>query len=76
MFIVLAAKILVFAGAMVVIGCAALATGNVFGNFLLAVSRNPLEKDVLFSNAMIGFVLIESFVFTALLVCVAVRFAL
>lgn len=76
MFIVLAAKILVFAASMTVMACAALATGHVFGSFLIALARNPLEKDVLFSNAMIGFVLIESFVFTALLVCVVVRFIL
>jgi F0F1-type ATP synthase membrane subunit c/vacuolar-type H+-ATPase subunit K len=73
MFIVTAAKIGVFAFFMVVVGCAALATGNVFGSFLIAMSRNPAEKDGLFSNAMIGFVLIESFVFTALIIGFAVN---
>jgi|JI9StandDraft_1071089.scaffolds.fasta_scaffold795414_2 F0F1-type ATP synthase membrane subunit c/vacuolar-type H+-ATPase subunit K len=76
MFIVMAAKIGVFAALMIVVGCAALATGNVFGNFLVAMSRNPAERDGLFSNAMIGFVLIESFVFTAAIICVIVYIAL
>ena len=75
MFIVTAAKIMTFAFAMFPVAFAALATGVIFGCFLLALARNPLEKDVLFSNAMIAFVLVESFVFTALLVCVIVRIA-
>lgn len=76
MFIISAAKITVFAFMMLTIAFAALATGLVFGCFLLAMARNPLEKDALFANAMIGFVLVESFVFTALLVSIAVQFAL
>ncbi len=76
MFIISAAKISVFAFMMLTIAFAALATGLVFGCFLLAMARNPLEKDALFANAMIGFVLVESFVFTALLVSIAVQFAL
>lgn len=76
MFIISAAKISVFAFMMLTVAFAALATGVVFGCFLLAMARNPLEKDALFANAMIGFVLVESFVFTALLVSIAVQFAL
>ena len=76
MFIISAAKISVFAFMMITVAFAALATGLVFGCFLLAMARNPLEKDALFANAMIGFVLVESFVFTALLVSIAIQFAL
>lgn len=75
-FIVTAAKISLFAFMMLTIAFAALATGLIFGCFLIAMARNPLEKDALFANAMIGFVLVESFVFTALLVCIAVQFVL
>lgn len=75
-FIVAAAKISLFAFLMFTISFAALATGLIFGCFLLAMARNPLEKDALFANAMIGFVLVESFVFTALLVCIIVQFTL
>lgn len=73
MFIVLAAKVLVFGFMMGVTAFASLATGLIFGSFLIAMARNPLEKDTLFSNAMIGFVLVESFVFTALLIAVGVN---
>lgn len=72
MFIFLAAKVMVFAFVMFPIAFAALATGIVFGCFLLALARNPLEKDTLFANSMVAFVIIESFIFTALLICVVV----
>lgn len=72
----MAAKIFIFAFAMIPIAFAALATGIIFGCFLLGVSRNPLEKDTLFSNSMVAFIIVESFVFTALLVCIIVWFTL
>lgn len=76
MFIVTAAKIFMFCFAMLPIAFAALATGIIFGCFLLGVARNPDQKDNLFSNSMVAFVIVESFVFTALLVCVVVWFTL
>ena len=72
LFIFMAAKVMVFAFVMFPIAFAALATGIVFGCFLLALARNPLEKDTLFANSMVAFVIIESFIFTALLICVVV----
>jgi F-type H+-transporting ATPase subunit c len=76
MFIVTSAKIMTFAFAMFPIAFAALATGIIFGCFLIGLARNPLEKDNLFANSMVAFVIVESFVFTALLVCVLVWFTL
>lgn len=76
MFMITAFKLISFAMLMVTIGLAAVATGVVFGCYLIAMARNPAENAALFSNAMIGFVLIESFVFTALAICAAVYFAL
>lgn len=72
MFIIIAAKIFTFSFAMIPIAFAALATGIIFGCFLLGLARNPAEKDILFSNSMVAFVIVESFVFTALLVCIMV----
>lgn len=72
MFLVIAAKVFVFSFLMLPISFAALATGIVFGSFLLGASRNPIEKDMLFSNSMVAFVIIESFVFTALLISIVV----
>ena len=76
MFLIKASKILVLAFIMIPIAMSALSTGIVFGCFLIALARNPLEKDTLFANAMIAFVLIESFVFTALLLGTAVQILL
>ena len=76
MFLVTSAKILVFAFVMFPIAFAALSTGIVFGSFLLGAARNPLEKDMLFSNSMVAFVIIESFVFTALLISIVVWVAI
>ena len=72
MFIITSAKIMTFAFAMFPIAFVALATGIIFGCFLIGLARNPLEKDNLFANSMVAFVIVESFVFTALLVCVLV----
>lgn len=76
MFLIIAAKILVFAFVMLPIAFAALSTGLVFGAFLIGAARNPIEKDMLFSNSMVAFVIIESFVFTALLISIVVWFAI
>ena len=40
--------------------------GTVFGSFLLAVSRNPNEKDELFRFAILGFALTEAIALFAL----------
>lgn len=72
MFIVMAAKIMIFAFSMLPIAFGALATGIIFGCFLLGSSKNPLETDNLFASAIVGFVIVESFVFTALVVCVVI----
>jgi len=41
--------------------------GNVFGSLVLAVSRNPQERDELFRLAMIGFALTEAIALFALM---------
>ena len=68
MFLITAMKVLVIGFAMFPIAFAALGVGFIFGCFLIGLSRNPAEKDTLFANAMVAFVIVESFVFTALLV--------
>jgi F0F1-type ATP synthase membrane subunit c/vacuolar-type H+-ATPase subunit K len=40
--------------------------GNVFGSLLIAVSRNPNEKDELFRFAILGFALTEAIALFAL----------
>jgi F0F1-type ATP synthase membrane subunit c/vacuolar-type H+-ATPase subunit K len=69
-------KVLVFAGVMIPIGCAALGTGILFGSYCLAVSRNPDNADALFSQALIFFALIETFVFMSIGVAAFAYFTL
>jgi F0F1-type ATP synthase membrane subunit c/vacuolar-type H+-ATPase subunit K len=71
-FIITAAKLMTFAFCMFPIAFAALAVGIIFGCFLLGVAKNPIEKDTLFANSMVAFVIVESFVFTAIIICAVV----
>jgi F-type H+-transporting ATPase subunit c len=41
--------------------------GNIFGSLLIAVSRNPNEKDELFRLAILGFALTEAIALFALM---------
>nr|QLI42457.1 ATP synthase F0 subunit 9 [Pseudocohnilembus persalinus] len=68
MLLVLAVKILVLGGCMLPIAFAALGTGVLFGCYNLAVSRNPEEVENLFNTTLMGFALMETFVFISLVV--------
>ena len=59
-------KVLIFAAVMLPIGFAALGCGILFGAYCVSTSRNPDKAEILFSQALIFFALIESFVFLAL----------
>jgi len=48
--------------------------GNVFGSLLVAVSRNPQEKDELFRLSMIGFALSEAIALFALMMAFLILF--
>ena len=48
--------------------------GNIFGSFLLAVSRNPNEKDELFRFAILGFALTEAIALFALMMAFLILF--
>lgn len=76
MLIVQAIKVLVFGFAMFPVAFSALGVGILFAAFNLAVSRNPEERDGLFSTTMMAFALIESFVFIGILVAFVVFYAL
>lgn len=64
-------KAILFGFAMFPISFAALGSGILFGCYNLALSRNPEEKDDLFSGTIMWFAFIESFVFVGLAVLVA-----
>lgn len=76
MLIIKAFKVLLFGFAMFPIAFSSLGAGILFAAFNLAVSRNPEEKDGLFSNTMMAFALIETFVFMGLAVAAVVTILL
>ena len=63
MLLVLAVKVLVLGGCMLPIAFSALGTGILFAGYNLAVSRNPEEAENIFNTTLLGYALIETFVF-------------
>jgi F0F1-type ATP synthase membrane subunit c/vacuolar-type H+-ATPase subunit K len=68
MLLVLAVKILVLGGCMLPIAFGTLGTGILFGCYNLAVSRNPEEVENLFNTTLMGFALMETFIFISFVV--------
>jgi F0F1-type ATP synthase membrane subunit c/vacuolar-type H+-ATPase subunit K len=71
---VLAAKILVFGACMLPIAGAALGTGILFASYNIAVARNPEEVENIFNTTLMGFALIETFVFLSFVLASIVFF--
>lgn len=63
MLLILASKIMVFGFCMLPIMGAAIGTGILFASYNIAVSRNPEEVENIFNTTLMGFALIETFVF-------------
>ena len=68
MLLVLAVKVLVLGGCMLPIAFGVLGTGILFAGYNLAVSRNPEEGENLFNSTLMGFALMETFVFLSFIV--------
>ena len=49
--------------------------GNVFGSLVIAVSRNPQERDELFRLAILGFALTEAIALFALMMAFLILFS-
>lgn len=49
--------------------------GNVFGSLLIAISRNPQEKDELFRLSILGFALTEAIALFALMMAFLILFS-
>lgn len=62
MLLVKAAKCFLFGLGTMPIACGALGTGLIFSASNIALARNPEMSDSLFTNSLIGFALIETFV--------------
>ena len=50
--------------------------GNVFGSFLVALSRNPLLLKTLFTYAILGFALVEAIALFGLMMSLLLLFGL
>ena len=68
MLLVLAVKVLVLGGCMLPIAFGVLGPGILFAGYNLAVSRNPEEGENLFNSTLMGFALMETFVFLSFIV--------
>ncbi len=51
-----------------------LGTGIIFGCYNLAVARNPEETETIFNSTIMGFALMESFVFLSFVVSAIIYF--
>lgn len=69
-----AAKLIGAGSATIGLAGAGVGIGNVFGSLLIAVSRNPNEKDELFRLAILGFALTEAIALFALMMAFLILF--
>ena len=63
LFIIKAAKCLTYGLVSLPVAMGAISTGLLFSSLTVATARNPEEHEKLFSNTLVGFALIETFVF-------------
>ena len=71
MVIIKSAKLLMLGMLMFPVAFASLSVGILFASYNIAVSANPDESDSIYSQTLIFFALIETFVFIALGIAVA-----
>ena len=76
MIILQAVKYFIWCSCFLPLAFAALATGLLFASYNTAVSKNPDESENLFNTTLMGFALIETFVFIGLILAVIVYYAL
>lgn len=76
LLLITATKVLVFGGCMLPIAFGVLGTGILFAGYNLAVARNPEEGEGLFNTTLMGFALMETFVFLSFIVAAVVYVAL
>ncbi|RZJ55635.1 MAG: F0F1 ATP synthase subunit C [Flavobacterium sp.] len=72
--LVVAAKLIGAGLATITLAGAGVGIGNIFSSLLIAVSRNPNEKDELFRLAIFGFALTEAIALFALMMAFLILF--
>lgn len=74
--IIEAAKIIAAGLATISLIGAGVGIGNVFGSFLVAISRNPLLLKTLFTYTILGFALVEAIALFGLMMAFLLLFGL
>jgi len=74
--ILLSAKIIAAGLATISLIGAGIGIGNVFGSFLIAISRNPLLLKTLFTYTILGFALLEAIALFGLMMAFLLLFGL
>jgi len=74
--ILLSAKIIAAGLATISLIGAGIGIGNVFGSFLIAISRNPLLLKTLFTYTILGFALVEAIALFGLMMAFLLLFGL
>jgi len=69
LLLVIAAKTLVLGGCMLPISAGAIGTALLFSCYNISLSRNPDEIETLFNATLMGFALMETFIFTSFIIC-------
>jgi F0F1-type ATP synthase membrane subunit c/vacuolar-type H+-ATPase subunit K len=72
MLLVLAVKFIALGGIMLPIAFGALGTGILFACYNLALARNPEEGENIFNTTLMGYALIETFIFLSFVVGVVI----
>ena len=69
MLAITASKFIALGLISVTLAGAAIGTGVLFAGYNVGAARNPEEAENLFNSTLMGFALIETFVFMSLLIC-------
>ena len=76
MVLIKCSKIILFGMCFFPMSFGALGTGLLFGQFLIASSRNPSEYEKMYGTCLTAFALIETFSFLSLAVALLVSLAI
>ncbi len=74
MLAITASKFLALGLISITLGGASIGTGILFCGYNIAAARNPEESENLFNTSLMGFALIETFVFLAILIGAVIFF--
>jgi F0F1-type ATP synthase membrane subunit c/vacuolar-type H+-ATPase subunit K len=69
MLLITCIKIAVFSLSMLPLSAGIISTGILFSSMTLSVAKNPEEYENIFNCTLMGFALVETFIFLSLMIC-------